>query len=161
MIFGERLAYSVRTAQQYMCRILIAEDDPAVRKLIELIARRHGHQAETAADGEEAIRKLRSRTYGVLVLDLMMPRVNGYDVIDFLRGLERRPAVIVVTAMESSRHLQFDPDIVTVLIRKPFDIELLGAVISETATEMHSPSEHETHRRPLSEWDEGEERLPS
>jgi len=49
--------------------------------MLAAIVRQQGFVVDTAHDGEEAIAKLRNRTYDVILLDLMMPRVNGYDVL--------------------------------------------------------------------------------
>ena len=143
-----------------MCRILIAEDEPALRNLIALATRRHGHESDVVANGVEAIARLKNYDYSVLVLDLMMPIVNGYDVIEFVRGMARRPAIIVVSAMESDAYLALDPDVVTAIVRKPFDVELLGAAITQTAAGMAKAT---GRPRPvdLADSDLADERPPS
>ena len=141
-----------------MCRILIAEDEPALRNLIALATRRFGHEPDLVPNGQEAIERLRIHDYGVLVLDLMMPIINGYDVIEFVRGMRRRPAIIVVSAMDTA-YLGLDPDVVTAIVRKPFDVELLGAVITQTAAGMARASGH--RRSDLADTDLADDRPPS
>ncbi|HEX9161127.1 MAG TPA: response regulator [Thermoanaerobaculia bacterium] len=115
--------------------VLIADDDPAIRPLIAAICRRAGFRCDTASDGAEALAKLRSGiVYDVLVLDLMMPKVSGYEVIATLRELAVRPAVIVLTA-QGPRQTEgiADGNIVHALLTKPFDIHELESLISDTA----------------------------
>jgi DNA-binding response OmpR family regulator len=118
-----------------MRRVLIADDDPPLRGLIEVLLRRNGLEVETVSDGAAAIARLETGDYSVLILDLMMPRMSGYDVISFIDSMKRRPAVIVVTAMETSRYLALSQS-VTTIVRKPFDIEIFGAMVAAVAMAM-------------------------
>jgi len=119
------------------CGILIADDDAGILGLLTLITRRAGFEPDTARDGLEAIRKIDANDYSVIFLDLMMPRLNGYEVIEHLRTLKKRPAVIVATAMNHNAPL--DPDVVHLVLRKPFDIEVVGALITEAARSLSPP----------------------
>jgi CheY-like chemotaxis protein len=114
-------------------RILIAEDDPHLRGLFALLVRRMGNADYTAvSDGKAALEHLHDRHYDVVVLDLMMPQVNGYEVIDAMARMSRpRPAVIVVSAALDTSEL--NAEVVTFVVRKPFDIELMAAILEETA----------------------------
>lgn len=117
--------------------ILIADDDAAILGLLTVIARRSGFEPDTARDGIEAIRKIEANDYSVVFLDLMMPRLNGYEVIKRLRNMKRRPAVIVATAMNYNKSL--DPDVVHLVLRKPFDVEVVGALINDAAINLSGP----------------------
>lgn len=64
-----------------MAAALIVDDDEPIRSMLSAIARGKGFDVDTASDGQEALEKLRSGRFDVVVLDLMMPRVNGYDVL--------------------------------------------------------------------------------
>jgi two-component system alkaline phosphatase synthesis response regulator PhoP len=80
---------------------LIVDDDEPIRTMLGTIARAKGFDVDTASDGQEAIEKLESGRFDVIVLDLMMPRVNGYDVLQHIAVsrpelLER---VIIATAV--------------------------------------------------------------
>ncbi len=59
-----------------------------------------------------------------------MPRVNGYELVDGLRRFDRRPTVVIATAMTDSLIGLLDAEIVHSIIRKPFDIEILGSLMS-------------------------------
>lgn len=65
--------------------VLIADDDPALLTLLRTIVSRNGDfDIVTCRDGEEAIRALAERHFDVVLLDLMMPRRSGFDVLEFL-----------------------------------------------------------------------------
>lgn len=111
-------------------RILVADDDDAIRTLLATVLRRRGYQVDTARNGQEALAHITTCRYAVLLLDLMMPIVSGHEVLTWLEPLPRadRPLVIVLTAGLEPRSL--DAEIVSGTLRKPFDIELLVDTIS-------------------------------
>jgi len=111
-------------------RVLVVDDDDSIRTLIYRILQRRGMPVDTAKNGEEALRKLEECTYAVLLLDLMMPVVSGWEVLDYLETIEARcrPIVIVLTAGAESR--KFNPDLVIGSVRKPFDLELLNDMVT-------------------------------
>jgi len=117
-------------------RILIAEDDEMVRRLLRLVVERCGCQAEIAGDGAEALRLLNEKQFDVVLLDLMMPVMNGYELIPHLRGMAHRPAVVVVTAMLGDRFLELDSDVVTAIVHKPFDVDFLANLLGDIAARM-------------------------
>jgi CheY-like chemotaxis protein len=117
-------------------RVLIAEDDDVLRKLLAAIATRCGCSAETAADGWDAVEWLKSGTFDVVILDLMMPRMSGYDVIPHLRSLMPRPAVLVLTAMTGERFLELDADVVTAIMHKPFDTDFFADMLTTLSEQM-------------------------
>jgi DNA-binding response OmpR family regulator len=122
-------------------QLLIVDDDPSIRTLLRLVAERRGISADVAADGVEALQRLAEARYELAIIDLMMPRVNGYDLVSDLRGREDRPAVIIATAMTDSLLGQLDPEVVHSIIRKPFDIEIVGGLMTALLTPNASASE--------------------
>ena len=66
-------------------RALIVEDDPAIRKLVEKLLLRKGIEIDTAHDGRQAMKKIQEGDYSVVILDLMVPEVNGFEIIDFVK----------------------------------------------------------------------------
>jgi CheY-like chemotaxis protein len=113
------------------CPVLIAEDDPSIRSLIASALRRRKLQIATASNGKEALDALRSQEWLVLVLDLMMPAVTGWDVIAWLaENQERKPkTVIVVSATDRALLQGLDPTVVNAVIFKPFDVMQLAAYV--------------------------------
>ncbi|MEP7239262.1 MAG: response regulator [Devosia sp.] len=66
--------------------ILIADDDPNILRALTFLMRREGYDVRVAADGEATLAAIAEATPDVLLLDLMMPRANGYDVCRKLRA---------------------------------------------------------------------------
>ena len=120
-----------------MSQILIADDDPGIVRLLKVLVERQGFLVDVARDGHEAIEKIENGSYVLMLLDLQMPRFNGFDVVEYISQLPRRPVVLVITALPQSQLLKLDPHVVHAIIRKPFDVELLAAIISSTAGMMH------------------------
>ncbi|HUJ15400.1 MAG TPA: response regulator, partial [Thermoanaerobaculia bacterium] len=116
-------------------RILIVDDDSSIRTLLSVVASRAGVESDVAADGVEAMQKLGSSTYDVVVLDLTMPRMNGFDVVEKLRTRVPRPVVIVLTALPVSHPLDLDPSVVHCVVRKPFDLNTFVALFVATAAD--------------------------
>jgi adenylate cyclase len=112
-------------------RVLVADDDPSIRKLLCTIIRREHFDVDCVADGAEAIAKLDQNAYAVILLDLMMPRVNGFDVIEHLKTHPPaiKPVVLVISAYADQRVREVDASIVAGVLRKPFEIADLGGIV--------------------------------
>jgi len=113
-------------------RALIVEDDPAIRRLVEKLLQRRGVAIEAAHDGRQAIDKLEANNrFDVIVLDLMVPKVNGFEVIDYVREHHSHIPVAVVSAVSQQALTKLDLDIVKLVISKPFDVdEFTKAILS-------------------------------
>jgi adenylate cyclase len=83
-----------------MATILVVDDDADIRTLIETVLEASGHEVTLAASGQEALNKLKRRPFELVVLDIMMPAMSGYEVLEQIRAMPSRAAtpVIVVTA---------------------------------------------------------------
>ena len=107
-------------------KALVVDDDAGVRLLIKRILSMNGFSVELARDGAEAIEKIATADYDVIILDLMMPRINGRTVIRHLN--EHAPdelrKVIVMTAFGRSAVEEVCPPVGR-HIEKPFDINHL------------------------------------
>jgi DNA-binding response OmpR family regulator len=104
-------------------RALIVEDDPGIRRLAEKLLLRRGLEIDTAHDGKVAIDKIRAGGYSVIVLDLMLPEANGYEVIDFIKQNGTTTPVAVVSAVSQQALTKLDLDVVKLVIAKPFDVD--------------------------------------
>jgi CheY-like chemotaxis protein len=106
-------------------------------KELAKIVDRAGHPVDTARDGAEAIEKLARNRYAVMVLDLMMPNVDGYGLIEHMRARGgHRPAIIVISAGDTAALRRLDGSVVHSILRKPFDIDVLGDLISAATKSM-------------------------
>lgn len=114
-----------------MVRALIVDDDEPIRSMLATIVKHHGFCVETASDGDQAIASIAADGFDVVLLDLMMPRVDGFQVIDYLRKHPPavKPVVLVITAYADQRFKKVDPDIVAGVIRKPFEVAELGSML--------------------------------
>ncbi|HVT45701.1 MAG TPA: response regulator [Thermoanaerobaculia bacterium] len=111
------------------------DDDHAIRSLVTTLLTREEYDVDTASDGLEAVLKLGLSEYSLIVLDLMMPLVSGFEILQFLS--EQRPAmlqrVVVMTAVGEKDLQGLKGYDAVPVIRKPFDIaDLMRAVRNST-----------------------------
>jgi CheY-like chemotaxis protein len=112
------------------CRVLVVEDDAGIRGLVKVLAARAGYTTTLTRNGVEAIEALKRDSFGVVVLDLMMPLASGYDVIMHIRDNALTVPVVVMTAVVKGIELErLDPRIVKSIVRKPFDLQALETAI--------------------------------
>lgn len=104
-------------------RALIVEDDPAIRKLVEKLLLRKGIEIDTAHDGRQAMKKIEEGAYSVVILDLMVPEVNGFEIIDFIKKKQIHTPIAVVSAVSHQALTKLDLDVVKLVISKPFDVD--------------------------------------
>jgi len=78
-------------------RILVVEDEEEVQVLVARLLSSVGHEVDTASDGEEALRKLETHRPDLIVLDLIMPGVDGWEVLRRVRALTQAPPVVILT----------------------------------------------------------------
>jgi CheY-like chemotaxis protein len=114
--------------------ILIVDDDDAIRTMVERVLRRESFEVESARDGHEAIEKLTRNDYGTILLDLMMPRVDGHGVLRFLETQPTAARVIVMTANLQGGSDAVDAKPVFRVLSKPFDIRQLISHVRECVT---------------------------
>ncbi|MCZ2154383.1 MAG: sigma-54 dependent transcriptional regulator [Bryobacterales bacterium] len=83
-------------------RILVIDDEPDVREMLEFLLEEEGFQVETAADGASGLSKLSARDYDLVLLDLMLPDISGMDVLRKIRRQDLDVPVCMVTAYGST-----------------------------------------------------------
>ena len=103
-------------------KVLVVDDDDAIRVMVERVLKREQFEVESARDGFEAIEKLTRNDYATILLDLMMPRVDGHGVLRYLEERPAPPSVIVMTANVNGAHETRDARPVFRILSKPFDI---------------------------------------
>jgi DNA-binding response OmpR family regulator len=111
------------------------EDDDAIRTLLAAALRREPFEVDTASDGAAALQMTRDVEYAVIVLDLMMPRLNGFEFLEAFHGAtpKRRSVIFVVTAFDDVRVAKLEAGHVHAIVRKPFDVTQLVTMIREVA----------------------------
>lgn len=129
-----------------MSRILVVEDEPAIALALQTDLRLEGYEVEVAEDGETASQRARNEPFDLILLDIMLPGMNGFDICDEIRKVDRDQPIIMLTAKAS------DEDIVHGLrlgaddyVAKPFSVEQLvlrvGAVLRRTKIQAELASE--------------------
>ncbi len=120
--------------------VLVVDDDQALRGLFMTLLSKSGFEVDTANDGRVAFDQIHRHPYSVILLDLMMPEVNGFELLERLQ--RDSPAllsrVIVMTGASQRSIQKLDTTRVWGLIRKPFDIDNL--VSSTLACAQGKPS---------------------
>jgi two-component system response regulator PilR (NtrC family) len=116
--------------------VLVVDDDLAIRTLVTRVFARRGDTVKSAVDGEAAIECLKIHAFDLIVLDLMMPRTDGFGVLAYLSKLDgHRPKIIVMTAAVPGL-VDKVPEEVAGVLGKPFDLHALVA-LAENAFPTH------------------------
>ncbi len=123
-------------------KVLVVEDEPDLLRSLAQALREEGYAVDTAADGEDGLFKAGSWDYDAIVLDIMLPRLNGWQVIERLRKSKRTP-VLLLTARDHVRDRVRGLDAgADDYLAKPFDLdELLArlrALIRRTGSQTRS-----------------------
>lgn len=117
-------------------RILVADDDPVILRLLEVNLGLEGFEVETAAGGEEALAQAKEDPPALILLDVMMPGMNGWDVARSLKGDRHTAAVpvILLSARAQDEDRRRGEELgVEAYITKPFDPAELAALIRRLA----------------------------
>ena len=108
-----------------MERILIIEDEPDIQELLKNYLEEEGYETEQALDGIEGIGKFRKRKFDLILLDVMLPKVDGFGVLEMIRQESDVP-VIMLTALDDEAYQMKGYDLkVDEYVTKPFSIKLL------------------------------------
>ena len=110
--------------------VLVVDDDADTRRLLEAALTRRGLVVDLAAEGAEALERIRQGHYSVVLLDLLMPGMNGFTVLDELHkpGVHP-PVVLVISGADRSEIDRLDPRYVHGIVKKPFDPDDLASVV--------------------------------
>ena len=103
--------------------VLVVEDDPAMRELVEVVLVDAGYPVRTAADGQAALERVAQELPGVILLDMRMPRMNGWEFARAFRAqYDRRTPIVVLTAApdagQRAREIQAEG-----YLGKPFELD--------------------------------------
>ena len=106
--------------------ILLIEDDREIASTIHGVLEAAGYDVFSASNGVEGQKLAQTRLPDLVITDMMMPRMGGFPVLEFLRGLEKSPKVIMITANEGGRHKAYAEMLgVDDYLRKPFAMDVL------------------------------------
>jgi DNA-binding response OmpR family regulator len=111
--------------------VLVVDDDPVIVNLLKVNFEMEGYDVITAADGEEGLKRAVDETPDVVVLDVMMPRIDGLEVARRLRASEGTAAlpIVMLSAKAQAADIQAGLAVADDYVTKPFDpLELLERV---------------------------------
>jgi CheY-like chemotaxis protein len=111
--------------------VLVVDDDPAIRGLVAEALRGEGYAVDLAAHGREALEAVRARRPSTVVLDLMMPVMDGFSFMEacHAEALCRDVPIVVISAAQDALQ-QLDETPVHARIQKPFDLDDLIRTVS-------------------------------
>jgi DNA-binding response OmpR family regulator len=106
--------------------ILLIEDDREISSTIQGVLQAAGYRVAAAQNGVEGRRIIDSDPPGLIITDMMMPKMGGFPILEYLRGLPSPPRVIMITANEGGRHKAYAEMLgVDEYLRKPFAMDVL------------------------------------
>jgi DNA-binding response OmpR family regulator len=123
-----------------MTKILIVEDEAGLRQGLEINLRHENYETVTAGDGEEAIRLFHAESPDLLLLDLMLPKKSGFEVLDHVRKISKVPVILLTARGQETDKVRGLRGGADDYVTKPFGVQELFARIdavmrrSEVAT---------------------------
>ena len=120
--------------------VMVVEDDPAIRSLLSLMLEAEDYRVETAEDGQVALSKLERLRPDVLLLDLMLPKIDGREVIEALRANPLMCDLPIIAISARFGLLSAMDHGVQAYLPKPFDTEIMLAILDEVLRLEASPA---------------------
>jgi DNA-binding response OmpR family regulator len=120
----------VRSRSEWPPRALVVEDDPVTRVLLETLLKEHGCAVDSVDDGEKAIACLDTHDYRVILLDIVLPKKSGTEIMEHLHHTKPRllHRVIVVTGLNVDEIRKLFPAVCQALSKPVMPSRLLSAV---------------------------------
>ena len=112
--------------------ILVVDDDQELSDGLRAVLERQGYRVMQARDGQQGKHLVYQHRPDLVILDMMMPRMGGYPVLEHFKGKTDAPPIIMITANEGSRHKAYAEYLgVVEYIRKPFAMEKLMEAVQK------------------------------
>ncbi len=125
-------------------KILVVDDEPTIVRLMEFILARQGHEMIVAVNGEEALQKIKTHQPDLVLLDIMMPRIDGYEVAQRLRADPQTAElpIIMLSAKAQDEDIRRGVEVgVDEYITKPFTPDHLVQVVSQHLSRINKTEE--------------------
>jgi CheY-like chemotaxis protein len=112
-------------------RVLVIDDDPSVREIVRYLIASFGYDCETAADGARGLARFDEGGWDLVVTDLAMPRMSGWEVVEAIRGRSPTMPIVLITGLIDSEVMRRADERGLPVIPKPFREEMLRAVVTK------------------------------
>jgi len=112
-------------------KILVVDDDPIIRKLLFEVLTNDGHEVTLGRDGIEAVKNVESQSFGLVFMDVHMPRMNGLEALIAIRSLCPDLAVAMMDSYPDLLAQQAQGRGALTCMHKPFDLEEIRKIIRE------------------------------
>jgi DNA-binding response OmpR family regulator len=124
--------------------ILLIEDDREIAQTLQRVLENAGYSVQWGQNGLEGRRLAESLGPDLVITDMMMPKMGGFPVLEFLKSLPRPPKVIMITANEGGRHKAYAEMLgVDDYLRKPFAMEVMLESVERALSSDRPPEEKE------------------
>lgn len=114
-------------------RVLLIDDDASVREVLSDALQFLGHEVSVAADGRAGLDLFARERYDVVVTDLSMPELSGWDVIERVREADPAIPLVIITGAATDEDIERARQARIPVLRKPVRLEDLGSVVSKAA----------------------------
>lgn len=132
--------------------ILVVDDDRELVDAMRAVLERQGFKVIQAHDGHQGKQAIYNQRPDLVILDMMMPRMGGYPVLEHFKDKGDAPPIIMVTANEGSRHKVYAEYLGVVdYIRKPFAMERLLETVNKALGLTPPPAEKKPDEKPKAE----------
>ena len=129
--------------------ILVVDDDIELSDGLRVVLERQGYRVIQARDGHQGKRQVYDQRPDLVILDMMMPRMGGYPVLEHFRDKADAPPIIMITANEGSRHKAYAEYLGVVdYIRKPFAMERLLEAVDRGLNPSEEPAPQAAPKKP-------------
>lgn len=123
---------SRRLKESNQCSLLIVDDNPGIRKLLQEALSCEGYIIATAASGQEALRHVQQALPDLVLMDIKMPGINGFELKQKLREINQNISIIVISGYTDQQEIKelITQEDVNYVLTKPFDLRELRRIIA-------------------------------
>lgn len=113
------------------CSILIVDDNPGIRMLLQETLSFEGYTVETAASGQEALRQVQRELPDLVLLDIKMPGINGFELRQKLMEINKNINIVIISGYTDQQEVKeiITQGFVNYVLTKPFDLQELKRVV--------------------------------
>jgi CheY-like chemotaxis protein len=112
-------------------RVLLIDDDPSVREVVRYLLASFGYDCQTAADGARGLARFDQGGWDIVVTDLAMPEMSGWEVAEAIRRRSPTTPIVLITGMIDSEVMRRADERGLPVVPKPFRVEMLRMVVAK------------------------------